>query len=83
MALNAIERWLFYLKPRVSCHGKEVVWVDLGNCCPNFRQAVQQVCGEKVRVEVIERKSKQFEVLPKLGIVERSFGWMNRYRRSL
>jgi putative transposase len=42
---------------------------------------VQQVCGQRVRVEVIERESKQFEVLPKRWIVERSFGWLNRYRR--
>lgn len=34
-----------------------------------------------MRVEVIERESKGFEVLPKRWIVERSFGWMNRYRR--
>ena len=59
----------------------EVVWVDQGYSGPNFKRAVQQVCGEKVRVEVIERESKAFEVLPKRWIVERSFGWMNRYRR--
>lgn len=59
----------------------EVVWVDQGYSGPNFKRAVQQVCGESVRVEVIERESKEFEVLPKRWIVERSFGWMNRYRR--
>ena len=59
----------------------EVVWVDQGYSGPNFKRAVQQVCGEKVRVEIIERESRQFEVLPKRWIVERSFGWINRYRR--
>lgn len=59
----------------------EVVWVDQGYSGSNFRRAVQQVCGEKVRVEIIERESKQFEILPKRWIVERSFGWINRYRR--
>ena len=59
----------------------EVVWVDQGYSGPNFKRAVQQICGESVRVEVIERESKEFEVLPKRWIVERSFGWMNRYRR--
>ena len=34
-----------------------------------------------MRVEVIERSSKTFEVLPKRWIVERTFGWLNRYRR--
>ncbi len=30
----------------------EVVWVDQGYSGPNFKRAVQQVCGEGVRVEV-------------------------------
>lgn len=59
----------------------EVIWVDQGYSGPNFRRAVQAVCGDKVRVEVIERESKTFEVLPKRWIIERSFGWLNRYRR--
>ncbi|MGD2183695.1 IS5 family transposase [Lusitaniella coriacea] len=59
----------------------EVVWVDQGYSGPNFKKAVQQVCGDTVRVEVIKRESQEFEILPKRWIVERSFGWMNRYRR--
>lgn len=59
----------------------EVVWVDLGYSGQNFAQAVKQVCGEQVRVEVIERTSKTFERLPKRWIVERTFGWLNRFRR--
>lgn len=41
----------------------------------------RQVCGNSVRVEVIERKLKEFEILPKRWIVERTFGWLNRFRR--
>jgi putative transposase len=59
----------------------EVVWVDQGYSGENFAQAVQQVCGEQVRVEVIKRTSKEFEILPKRWIVERTFGWLNRFRR--
>ena len=59
----------------------EVIWVDQGYSGPNFERAVKQVCGEAVRVEVIKRSSQEFEILPKRWIVERSFGWMNRYRR--
>ncbi len=59
----------------------EVVWVDQGYSGQRFAQAVQQVCGEQVRVEVIERQSKGFEILPKRWIVERTFGWLNRFRR--
>jgi putative transposase len=59
----------------------EVVWVDSGYSGKNFAQAVKQVCGEQVRVEVIERISKTFERLSKRWIVERTFGWLNRFRR--
>ena len=59
----------------------EVVWVDQGYSGKNFANAVQQVCGDQVRVEVIERTSHTFEQLPKRWIVERTFGWLNRFRR--
>ncbi|MDV2996259.1 MAG: hypothetical protein N4J56_005913 [Chroococcidiopsis sp. SAG 2025] len=35
----------------------EVIWVDSGYSGKNFANAVQQVCGEQVRLEVIERTS--------------------------
>lgn len=59
----------------------QVVWVDQGYSGPNFANAVRQVCGDGVRVEVIERTSTSFEKLPKRWIVERTFGWLNRFRR--
>lgn len=59
----------------------EVIYVDQGYSGPNFAGAVRQVCGDAVRVEVIKRSDKSFEVLPKRWIVERTFGWLNRYRR--
>ncbi|EGJ34360.1 transposase [Moorena producens 3L] len=59
----------------------KVVWVDQGYSGKNFAHAVKQVCGESVQVEVIERKSKEFKILPKRWIVERTFGWLNRFRR--
>lgn len=55
----------------------KVIWVDQGYSGPNFKRAVQEVCGDQVRVEVIERTAKTFEVLPKRWIVERSFRWLN------
>lgn len=57
------------------------VWVDAGYSGKNFARAVQQVCGEQVEVEVIKRSSPGFEKLPKRWIVERTFGWLNRFRR--
>lgn len=59
----------------------EVIWVDQGYSGKNFANAVRQVCGEGVRVEVIKRTSETFEQLPKRWIVERTFGWLNRFRR--
>lgn len=59
----------------------EVIWVDQGYSGKNFAHAVKQVCGQEVRVEVIERISQTFEQLPKRWIVERTFGWLNRFRR--
>nr|WP_317111289.1 transposase [Chroococcidiopsis sp. SAG 2025] len=55
------------------------MWVDQGYGGENFTRVVKQICG--ARVEVIERIAKTFEVLPKRWIVERTFGWLNRYRR--
>lgn len=55
----------------------KVIWVDQRYSGKNFAHAVQQVCGEGVGVEVIERTSKTFEQLLKRWIVERTFGWLN------
>ncbi|KOP27298.1 transposase [Hapalosiphon sp. MRB220] len=60
----------------------EVLWVDQGYSGENFAQAAKQVCGEQVRVEVIQRNSKTFERLPKRWIVERDIGWLDQFRRS-
>ena len=57
------------------------LWVDGGYSGPKFRQSVQRLCGEQVDVEVIERQSQGFEALPQRWIVERTFGWLNRFRR--
>ena len=57
----------------------ELLWVDQGYSGANFARAVEQVCGAKV--EVIKRNQKEFEILPKRWIVERTFGWLNWYRR--
>lgn len=59
----------------------DVVYVDRGYSGENFARAIRKVCGEQVRVEVITRNAKGSEVLPKRWIVERTFGWLNRYQR--
>jgi putative transposase len=57
----------------------EVIWVDSGYRGANFARVVGQICG--ARVEVMERIAASFAVLPKRWIVERTFGWFNRFRR--
>ena len=57
------------------------LWVDAGYSGEKFERSVRSLCGEQVEVEVIRRRSKGFEVLPKRWIVERTFGWSNRFRR--
>ena len=55
------------------------LWVDQGFSGQNFARVVKQLA--KAEVEVICRSCKDFQVLPKRWIVERTFGWWNRYRR--
>ncbi len=57
----------------------EVVWVDGGYSGQNLARVVRQICGSAV--EVIKRLTKTLEILPKRWVVERTFGWLNRYRR--
>lgn len=45
----------------------------------NFAAAVMVVCG--AGVEVVKRIQDGFEVLPRRWVVERTFGWLGRYRR--
>lgn len=59
----------------------KVIWVDQGYSGPKFAQAVRKVCGEQVCIEVIERPTEAFVPLAKRWIVERTFGWLNRFRR--
>ena len=55
------------------------LWVDEGFSGENFARVAAQLT--QAEVEVICRKSAAFEILPKRWIVERTFGWWNRYRR--
>ncbi len=43
----------------------EVIWVGQGYSGKNFANAVKQVCGEQVQVEIIARTANTFEQLPK------------------
>lgn len=61
----------------------QVVWVVRGYSRENFAWGPDSRFAEnRFEPSVIERTSKTFERLPKRWIVERTFGWLNRFRRS-
>ncbi|BCM91561.1 hypothetical protein IAD21_03436 [Abditibacteriota bacterium] len=57
------------------------VWADGGFEGKAWQQQMQEHFG--FTVEIIKRsdEAQGFELLPKRWVVERSFGWMNWYRR--
>ncbi len=57
----------------------EVLWVDSGYDGDRFALAVWLMI--QAHVEVMRRTGKEFEVLPKRWVVERTFAWFNHYHR--
>ena len=57
----------------------EVLWVDAGYSGDKFGLVVWLML--QARVEVMKRLTEQFEILPKRWVVERTFGWLNWFRR--
>jgi len=59
----------------------EKIWADGGFEGKDWQARMQQQFG--FEVEIVKRSDdvKGFQLLPKRWVVERSFGWMNRYRR--
>ena len=58
----------------------ELAFVDQGYTGP---AAAEQAQGEGIRLEVIKHTEakKGFVLLPRRWVVERSFGWLGRFRR--
>ena len=58
------------------------LYADGGYQGPQFQQGLQRVC-QQINVEIVKRSdmAKQFVVLPRRWIVERSIAWLNRCRR--
>ncbi len=48
-------------------------------CASQQRFAIAFLCGAKV--EVVKRTEAGFQVLPRRWVVERTLGWLGRYRR--
>ncbi|WP_317107276.1 IS5 family transposase [Chroococcidiopsis sp. SAG 2025] len=79
---NASERLGAIVALLEECYNSkslELIWADSGYSGENFAQAVMVVCGAEV--EIVKRITDGFEVLPRRWVVERTFGWLGRYRR--
>jgi len=59
--------------------GLQLLWADQGYSGENFARAICFLCGAKV--EVVKRTEAGFQVLPRRWVVERTLGWLGRYRR--
>ena len=56
----------------------EKIWVDQAY----MGYKLKNRCREQwIDLEVVKRKEEGFKILPHRWIVERTFGWMSRYRR--
>ena len=58
-----------------------LLWADGGFSGPNFAEWVYQHCG--CLVEIVKRSddAKGFVILPRQWVVERTLGWISRFRR--
>ena len=59
----------------------EVLWADSIYACKRFQHWVRCLCRFVVRVVSRPPGAKGFVLLPKRWVVERTFGWLVRYRR--
>ncbi len=79
---NAQERWCavgVLMEKYCDSSNLNILWVDSGYSGKRFSDGVKVVCGSSVNV--VKRNQKGFQVLPRRWVVERTFGWLGRYRR--
>ena len=57
----------------------KLIWAD--GAYTHIVEAVRKNFGWKVEIVRRSDKAKGFEVLPRRWVVERTFGWLGRYRR--
>lgn len=76
---RTVAPWLFLLIkglfPRL-----QLIWAD-GGYGGQLVEWVQEMCGWTL--EIVKRSDDMvgFQVLPRRWVVERTFGWLNRWRR--
>lgn len=67
-------------KIRFNCPRLETLWAD-GGYAGKLEEWVEEFAGWNLEIVKRSDRAQGFEVLPKRWIVERTFGWLNRYRR--
>ena len=67
-------------KIRFNCPRMEKLWAD-GGYAGSFAQWVEHFTGWKMEIVHRDPGTEGFKVLPLRWIVERTFSWLNRYRR--
>ena len=75
------EALFWQMSGKEVCQSLDKVWADGGFAGQKWQGQMQEQFG--FEIEIIKRSddAKGFELLPKRWVVERSYGWMNRYRR--
>jgi putative transposase len=59
----------------------QLIWVDQGYSGEKFSGSIAKL--NQAKVEVVKRKKKEFEVLPRRWVVERTFAWIIQNRRLI
>lgn len=67
-------------KIRLDCPRLKTLWAD-GGYAGKLEQWVAHFAGWKLEIVRRSDTAKGFELLPQRWIVERTFGWLSRYRR--
>jgi putative transposase len=67
-------------KIRLRCPQLEKLWAD-GGYAGTLEAWVEKFTGWKLEIVKRSDAAKGFELLPHRWIVERTFAWLNRYRR--
>ncbi len=75
---GAIYMFEYFCENYTNLYHVKKVLVDGGYTGENFANEIKRISNAEV--EVVKR-NKLFAVLPKRWIVERSFGWLDKYRR--
>lgn len=71
LVLKKVKKWLPKLK---------LIWAD-GGYAGKLIAWVEKICGWQLTIVRRSDEAKGFKLIPKRWIVERTFGWLGRYRR--